>query len=288
MPTLYTQSHPSGTRIDRVGLHDPAGGSRVAVRLADEDQLADIAAAAVVSVEQVRMILHDFARPIVAAVEREARSRLDVRVATLGDDGYKRRNKYKSLPLSVSVDDWIRGKKRRGGTPKHQADCRAALTAAAVACGWAVLGDLSRDQAEEYLAGLRIDGKAPRTCQRVRNVLVDFSKWAAADGRVRVSAFAGLPSVVVRESERTFTRRALTEAELDLLLGWLDSGQDGEVGGIDAASRAGCYALVADLGLRRGEAAGVVARDFDLGRGVLRLRPELCKTRRGAELPSAP
>jgi integrase len=283
--TVYTQTHPSGTRVDRVGLSDPAGGSRVAVRLADEDQLADIAAAAGVSVEQVRRIVHDFARPIAAEVEREARSRLDVRVATLGDDGYKRRNRYKALPLLVSVDAWIAGKKRRGGTPKHLADCRAALTAAAAACGWAVLGDLSRDGAEDYLAGLRADGKAPRTCQRVRNVLVDFGKWAAADGRVRVSAFAGLPSVVVRESERTFTRRALTEAELETLLAWLDSGQAGGVGGMGAAARAACYALVADLGLRRGEAAGVVARDFDLGRGVLRLRPELCKTRRGAELP---
>jgi integrase len=187
-----------------------------------------------------------------------------------------------------------------GRTAKHAKQLEHRVTRIVEGLGVRRYADLERESIRQHLAGLDL---SDQTRAHWFAALRQFVRWMLSSGRATFNPLQGLKPATV--TERKYRRRALSEAELRLLVKTTTAGS--EYRGVPGRERALAYLLAASTGLRAAEVRSLTAGSFSLGkrptvtagatnskrrkRDTLPLTPELVvllKAQLRAKLPAAP
>ena len=121
----------------------------------------------------------------------------------------------------------------------------------------AILAELDADTLERYLAQLKMQDRAARTINMVRQNAVAFYSWCCKTGRAQSNPLSMVPKQD-EQRDRRRVRRPLTDAELARLL------QVAQERGRDA-----WYLAAALAGLRKGDLQRLTWADIDFDRATL-------------------
>lgn len=154
---------------------------------------------------------------------------------------------------------------------RHYQDLKSTLSNFLLQTGATTTDELTPNRASAHLDRLAEAGASGRTLNRHLGNLQACLNWAHAT--LLLQQPHPICSLPKRPERRVRLRRALTQAEADLLLQ--------SVSGDERLA----YLLALYAGIRQGEMAQMVWSDIELGVRLLRIRPEIEKARRGAVLP---
>ncbi len=138
-------------------------------------------------------------------------------------------------------------------------------------CGWKLLRDVS---AESFIGWRNRQNLSAKTLNDYQHAIFTLLKWLKQTQRIMYNPLEHVGRVDGR-GRQTFTRRALTDAEVERLL-------------TVSGPRRAVYLAAVHTGLRRGELRKLRWSDVDLDAGKLRLRAEATKARRADVLPLSP
>lgn len=166
-------------------------------------------------------------------------------------------------PAGRDLDAWALWQREQGGISeaviRHRRHWVRGFVAALVndeAVGW---DEVDVGAVNAYIAE-RGKGYAPASCSLLVSAMRSLLRWALVTGRISRDLSRG---VLRTRATRTTLPRGLTPAQLDALLAAVDSAT--RVGVRDRA----VLATLARLGLRAGEAAGLMLEDIDWAAGRL-------------------
>jgi integrase len=154
-------------------------------------------------------------------------------------------------------------------------------------CGARLLVDVEARTVERVLREARASKEwSASTRNYVAGAARRFTAWAFERQLVHVDPLAPVAAVAVKPEDRTFNRRPLSVDEARRLLRAAASGP--KLDGVDGSTRQLVYRVALELGLRRGELAGLRVGDLDLAdldRATVLVRGAISKNGRSATLP---
>ncbi len=142
--------------------------------------------------------------------------------------------------------------------------------------------DIKIGKIENYLAGLKEQGKSHRTINSYLTSFKNFLNYCVRQGLISENPVRFIPKLNVKV-DRRIERRALLEEEVNRLLNITAGAADRH--GLTGEERALVYQLALYTGLRYNEIRTLTWSDIDLERGIISLRAENEKARRGAVIP---
>ncbi len=176
-------------------------------------------------------------------------------------------------PLTVHLEDF-RTHLQAKGTGKRQIDMvlmrvRRIFDSCDPKCIW--WRDINATAVNRVLVDLQAgeDGIAKQTAHEYLQALQEFANWMISDKRAYESPVGNL-EVKVKQTDATFTRRALTVADVvKLLIGTRNSTRDAKMTGL---ARSLVYRLVIESAMRRGDFKGLKVASFDFEHCTVTLR----------------
>lgn len=194
---------------------------------------------------------------------------------------------HAARPLSEHLGEFCDTLRAKNNTEKHIRTTRTRLESLFGGCGFRRLIDMEGDKASRWL---RLERDAGRLAVQTTNYYIaaakQFGRWVMESDRLARNPFAGMTKLNAAVDRRV-VRRALTDAELSLLIDTTaKSGREfRELAGED---RAMLYAVAAFTGLRAGELASLTLGSIDLDNGTVVVEAAYSKRRRQDELPLHP
>jgi len=178
-----------------------------------------------------------------------------------------------SDPITQHIDEYRDSLERQGKAERYYDLVHARLTRAARDCGWLTLRQVSPDDMERFLAGLKAEGLAPKTINEFLGATKSFIRWC-----IRTRRMAGNPLEGVENTDNP------RNAENDKAA--LTPGQ--AVSLLDVAGpRRLIYYVALRTGLRRGELMTLQWGDLHLddARPHIVLRAAATKAKRADTVP---
>ncbi len=143
------------------------------------------------------------------------------------------------------------------------------------------LSDLEPIAVEQFLQGLKTDGKSARTVNHYRADIVALMNWATKTGRIRNHSLSIIPKLNEQEDRRR-VRRALTDEELTRLL---EMAIKQDEANRNYFPRYPVYLTAVMTGLRRNELKHLIWADVDFENQTLRVRMNVAKAKREDIIP---
>lgn len=197
-------------------------------------------------IESTRCTDEEAARAVLAAIQR----RVELVRAGVLSPATAAASQFALDPLQTHVDTWLRGLQALGRSTSYRNSCRVITSKLAREIGWTRLIDLTYEAFDKWI---RDTGKAARSRNAYREVLVAFCSWCCETHRLTSNPFLAFPVANVDADPRR-PRRAFTDAELGRLLEATERRSPG---------RALAYRIMALTGLRVGELRSLRVCDYD-------------------------
>lgn len=174
--------------------------------------------------------------------------------------------------VTQHVEDYLADCLSRGDGEAYVKVKQSQLTAMLGGVGAKRLADLTVDTVSNYLAGLRSQGKSPRTRNQHRATVIAWLNWCVSRARLDHHRLDTIPRLN-EDLDRKRKRRAATDEEIEKLL--------------DAMPPHRRLVLLAAVftGLRRGELNQIERRDLNLDQRMLTVRAEVGKTKKPSVIP---
>ena len=178
-----------------------------------------------------------------------------------------------SDPITQHIDEYRDSLERQGKAERYYDLVHARLTRVAKDCGWLTLRQVSPDDMERFLAGLKAEGLAPKTINEFLGATKSFIRWCIRTRRMAGNPLEGIENTAnPRNAEND--KAALTPKQAKALL---------DVAG----PRRLLYYVAMRTGLRRGELMALQWGDLHLNapRPHIVLRAAATKARRADTVP---
>ncbi len=212
----------------------------------------------------------------------------------------------KNQAIRGAVKDFKAFKTMQGRSKVHVNETGSIITRAAKACKWRTLGDMNTVDANAWIrARVERDGISSRTCQKTVVALRDFGGWCASPAQALLPANPFQELKWTGRQVRAYERRPITAEELRKII------QAARIQPLQAAlsgsgvagrecnlsedtrkallrkghTRATVYQVMAGTGLRWNECRTLTIGDINLTAGIITLKAENEKNRKGAQIP---
>lgn len=212
----------------------------------------------------------------------------------------------KNQAIRGAVKDFKACKTMQGRSDSHVEETGSIITRAAKACKWRTLGDMNTVDANAWIrARVERDGISSRTCQKTVVALRDFGGWCASPAQALLPLNPFQELKWTGRQVRVYERRPVTAEELRKIIeaariqplqaALKGSGvQNGACALSEETrtallwkghTRALAYQLMSGTGLRWNECRTLAIGDINLAAGVITLKAENEKNRKGAQIP---
>lgn len=212
----------------------------------------------------------------------------------------------KNQAIRGAVKDFKACKTMQGRSDSHVEETGSIIIRAAKACKWRTLGDMNTVDANAWIrARVDRDGISSRTCQKTVVALRDFGGWCASPAQALLPLNPFQELKWTGRQVRVYERRPVTAEELRKIIeaariqplqaALKGSGvQNGACALSEETrtallwkghTRALAYQLMSGTGLRWNECRTLAIGDINLAAGVITLKAENEKNRKGAQIP---
>ncbi|MHC4867775.1 MAG: tyrosine-type recombinase/integrase [Planctomycetota bacterium] len=169
--------------------------------------------------------------------------------------------KHRSRPLAEHLADFKTSLLSKGTTGGHAQLTSNRIRAILEGCRFTLMADISASKTLKYLAERRHNGLSVKSSNDYLQAVKQLCRWLVADRRMADNPLAYLSGLNAK-IDRRHDRRALSAEELTRLIDTTDKSRTHHK--MTGRERALLYLLVANTGLRAGEAASLTWRSFDL------------------------
>ena len=211
----------------------------------------------------------------------------EVRLRTSGviDAAAEKLAASESRPIEEHLTDFTTMMEAGGRTARHIEAIRNYINRMVEACGFHSPGEIDAAKVSSYVAELRRQGLGARAANARIGAMKSFTRWMVRGGKMRTDLMVQVTKLNER-TDRRHERRALTDDEAVALI---EAASQGDVvRGMNGSTRAMCYMVALETGLRVSELQSLTPTSFDLAdldNATLTVRAAYSKHRREDVLP---